>query len=69
MDQITVTFEYGKSIKDAFLYKEVPSGAMEILHAKSTPVIGDLHIRKWVLGNQPPVRLTITIATAGKDKR
>jgi hypothetical protein len=53
MEKQTLTFTLERETKNTIRYAEDSNG--------SPPAIGTLYVQKWLLGNQPPRKLTITI--------
>jgi hypothetical protein len=53
MDKQTLTFTLERETKNTIRYAEDASG--------KPPAIGTLYVQKWLLGNEPPRKLTITI--------
>jgi hypothetical protein len=53
MDKQTLTFTLERETKNTIRYAEDASG--------KPPAIGTLYVQKWLLGNNPPQKLTITI--------
>jgi hypothetical protein len=56
MEKQTLTFTQERQTKNTIRYSEDASG--------KPPAIGTLYVQKWLLGNPPPARLTITIGEA-----
>ena len=56
MEKQTLTFTLERETKNTIRYAEDASG--------KPPAIGTLYVQKWLLGNQPPQKLTITIGEA-----
>jgi hypothetical protein len=56
MDKQTLTFTLERETKNTIRYAEDASG--------KPPAIGTLYVQKWLLGNEPPQKLTITIGEA-----
>ena len=56
MDKQTLTFTLERETKNTIRYTEDASG--------KPPAIGTLYVQKWLLGNEPPQKLTITIGEA-----
>ena len=53
MEKQTLTFTLERETKNTIRYAEDASG--------KPPAIGTLYVQKWLLGNTPPQKLTITI--------
>jgi hypothetical protein len=53
MDKQVLTFTLERETKNTIRYAEDASG--------KPPAIGTLYVQKWLLGNEPPRRLTITV--------
>jgi hypothetical protein len=53
MEKQTITFTLERETKNTLRYAEDSSG--------KPPAIGTLYVQKWLLGTNPPPRLTITI--------
>ena len=53
MQEQTLTFTLERETKNTIRYQEDADG--------KPPAIGTLYIQKWVLGKEPPEKLTITI--------
>jgi hypothetical protein len=53
MNKQTLTFTLERETKNIIRYQEDADG--------KPPAIGTLYIQKWVLGKEPPEKLTITI--------
>ena len=56
MEKQALTFTLERETKNTIRYTEDASG--------KPPAIGTLYVQKWLLGNEPPQRLTITIGEA-----
>jgi hypothetical protein len=56
MGKQTLTFTLERETKNTIRYAEDASG--------KPPAIGTLYVQKWLLGNEPPRKLTITIGEA-----
>jgi hypothetical protein len=56
MEKQALTFTLERETKNTIRYAEDASG--------KPPAIGTLYVQKWLLGNEPPQRLTITIGEA-----
>jgi hypothetical protein len=56
MEKQTLTFTLERETKNTIRYAEDASG--------KPPAIGTLYVQKWLLGNEPPQKLTITIGEA-----
>jgi hypothetical protein len=52
-DQQTLTFTLERETKNTYRYSEDADG--------KPPAIGTLYPQKWLLGKEPPNRLTVTI--------
>jgi hypothetical protein len=57
MDKQTLTFTLERATKNTIRYAEDANG--------KSPAIGTLYVQKWLLGDKPPEKLTITIGEAG----
>jgi hypothetical protein len=53
MDKQTLTFTLERETKNTIRYAEDANGM--------PPAIGTLYVQKWLVGNEPPRKLTITI--------
>jgi hypothetical protein len=53
MEKQTLTFTLERETKNTIRYSEDVSG--------KPPAIGTLYVQKWLLGDQPPKNLSITI--------
>ena len=56
METQTLTFTLERETKNTIRYSEDASA--------KPPAIGTIYVQKWLLGNEPPKRLTITIGEA-----
>jgi hypothetical protein len=56
MEKQTLTFTLERETKNTIRYQEEACG--------KPPAIGTLYVQKWLLGNEPPQKLTITIGEA-----
>jgi hypothetical protein len=56
MDKQVLTFTLERETKNTIRYQEDADG--------KPPAIGTLYVQKWLLGNEPPQKLTITIGEA-----
>jgi hypothetical protein len=56
MDKQTLTFTLERETKNTIRYQEDSNG--------KPPAIGTLYVQKWLLGKEPPKKLTITIGAA-----
>jgi hypothetical protein len=56
MEKQTFTFTLERETKNTIRYSEETNG--------KPPAIGTLYVQKWLLGNNPPQKLTITIGEA-----
>jgi hypothetical protein len=56
MEKQTLSFTLERETKNTIRYAEDADG--------NPPAIGTLYVQKWLLGNEPPERLTITIDAA-----
>ncbi|MDA0734442.1 MAG: hypothetical protein O2909_02505 [Chloroflexi bacterium] len=54
MESQTLTFTLERETKNTIRYAEDASG--------KPPAIGTLYVQKWLLGNEPPKQLIVTIA-------
>jgi hypothetical protein len=59
MEKQTLTFTLERETKNTIRYSEDASG--------KPPAVGTLYIQKWLLGNEPPRKLTITIGEADSE--
>ena len=53
MERHTLTFTLERETKNTIRYQEDANG--------KPPAIGTLYVQKWLLGKEPPKKLTITI--------
>jgi hypothetical protein len=53
MEEQTLTFTLERETKNTIRYQEDTDG--------KPPAIGTLYVQKWLLGKEPPQRLTITL--------
>ena len=53
MESQTLNFTLERETKNTIRYQEDTSG--------KPPAIGTLYVQKWLLGNEPPQKLTVTI--------
>jgi hypothetical protein len=53
MEKQTLTFTMERTTKNTIRYQEDADG--------KPPAIGTLYVQKWLLGKEPPKRLTVTI--------
>ncbi len=53
MEKQTITFTLERETKNTIRYAEDANG--------KPPAIGTLYVQKWLLGKEPPEKLTITI--------
>ena len=53
MEKQTLNFTLERETKNTIRYAEDASG--------KPPAIGTLYVQKWLLGEQPPTKLSITI--------
>ena len=56
MEKQTLTFTLERETKNTIRYSEDTDG--------KPPAIGTLYVQKWLLGKEPPEKLTITIGEA-----
>ena len=56
MDTQILSFTLERETKNTIRYQEDSSG--------KPPAIGTLYLQKWLLGNDVPKRLTVTVAVA-----
>ena len=56
MEKQTLTFTLERETKNTIRYAEDADGR--------PPAIGTLYVQKWLLGKEPPRKLTITIGEA-----
>ncbi len=56
MEKQTLTFTLERETKNTICYQEDANG--------KPPAMGTLYVQKWLLGKEPPQRLTITIGAA-----
>jgi len=56
MDQQKITFTMERETKNTIRYQEDING--------KPPAIGTLYLQKWLLGEKPPKKLTVTVAEA-----
>jgi hypothetical protein len=56
MEKQTLTFTLERETKNTIRYQEDADG--------KPPAIGTLYVQKWLLGKEPPEKLTITIGEA-----
>ena len=56
METVTLQFEIERETKNTVRYAEVAESGQP-------PRIGMLYVQKWALGDPPPERLIVTIAT------
>jgi hypothetical protein len=56
VDKQTLTFTLERETKNTFRYSEDADADL--------PAIGTLYVQKWLLGDKPPEKLTITIGEA-----
>jgi len=53
VDKQTLTFTLERETKNTISYQEDANG--------KPPAIGTLYVQKWLLGKEPPKKLTITV--------
>ena len=58
MESQTLTFTLERETKNTIRYAEDASG--------KPPAIGTLYLQKWMLGENPPKKLVVTVADAGE---
>jgi len=56
MDQQKITFTMERETKNTIRYQEDSNG--------NPPAIGTLYLQKWLLGDRPPKKLTVTVVEA-----
>jgi hypothetical protein len=56
MEKQTLTFTLERETKNTIRYSEDADG--------NPPAIGTLYVQKWLLGKEPPQRLSVTIGEA-----
>jgi len=56
MEQQTLTFTLERETKNTIRYAEDASG--------KPPAIGTLYLQKWLLGENPPQKLVVTVGEA-----
>jgi hypothetical protein len=56
MEKQTLTFTLERETKNTIRYQEEADG--------KPPAIGTLYVQKWLLGKEPPKRLTVTLGEA-----
>jgi hypothetical protein len=56
MNKQTLTFTLERETKNTIRYQEDADG--------QPPAVGTIYIQKWLLGKEPPRKLTITIGAA-----
>jgi hypothetical protein len=56
MNKQTLTFTLERETKNTIRYQEDADG--------KPPAIGTLYVQKWLLGKEPPKRLTVTLGGA-----
>jgi hypothetical protein len=56
MNKQTLTFTLERETKNTIRYQEDADG--------KPPAIGTLYVQKWLLGKEPPKRLTVTLGEA-----
>jgi hypothetical protein len=56
MEKQTLTFTMERTTKNTIRYQEDADG--------KPPATGTLYVQKWLLGKEPPKRLTVTIGEA-----
>ena len=54
MESQSITFTLERETKNTIRYQEDSNG--------NPPVIGTLYLQKWLLGDSPPKKLTVTVA-------
>lgn len=54
MDKHVIKFEKSRDTKGTYVYEEKTEGGMP-------PKVQTLYLKKWVLGDNPPQKLTVTI--------
>ena len=55
MEPQTITFTLERETKNTIRYAEASNG--------KPPAIGTLYVQKWLLGNNPPPKITVTISS------
>jgi len=58
MDSQTLNFTLERETKNTIRYAEDANG--------KPPAIGTLYLQKWMLGEKPPRKLTVSVAEAGE---
>jgi hypothetical protein len=56
MERQVITFTLERETKNTIRYAEEADG--------NPPAIGTLYVQKWLLGKEPPQKLTITVGEA-----
>jgi hypothetical protein len=56
MEKQTLTFSLERETKNTIRYQEDADG--------KPPAIGTLYVQKWLLGKEPPQKLTVTLSEA-----
>ena len=56
MDKLILTFTLERETKNTIRYSEEADA--------DPPAIGTLYVQKWLLGDEPPEKLTVTIGGA-----
>jgi hypothetical protein len=59
MENQTLTFSLERETKNTIRYQEDADG--------KPPAIGALYVQKWLLGKEPPRKLTITIGEVEEE--
>ena len=54
MESQSITFTLERETKNTIRYQEDSNG--------KPPAIGTLYLQKWLLGDSPPKKLTVTVA-------
>ena len=54
MESQSITFTLERETKNTIRYQEDSNG--------KPPAIGTLYLQKWLLGDKPPKKLTVTVA-------
>lgn len=53
-EEHTATFELDKVTKNTYRFAELQDG--------QPPIIGNQYVKQWVFGDDPPDRITVTVA-------
>jgi hypothetical protein len=60
MEKQTLTFSFERATKNTIRYREDTDG--------NPPAIGTLYVQKWLLGQEPPKSLIITLAVGEPEE-